>query len=126
MSIKIDMEGVSAGGLEPLPAGVYDAVVAAVKYHPSSQSSGQPYVEFEFTLPDHAGRKQWRNYSLQPQALWALKQTLVRLGVEVPDGELELEPSDLIGLPCRLQIEVKPHYRDPDREDNDVTELLEA
>jgi hypothetical protein len=126
MAIKIDFEGAGEGGFEPIPAGTYSAKVTKVTYHAKAKSSGQPYLEFEFGAIEGQGEKRrlWRNYSLQPQSLWALKQTLTRLGVEVPDGELDIEPEELVGQPCQLVVSVKPHYRDPDKEDNDIDEVL--
>lgn len=110
MGIRIDMEGVTTGGITPLDPGEYEAVIAKVVYHASSQASGKPYIEVEFSLPAN-NRKAWTNFSLQPQSLWALKQFLQRVGYDVPEGELDLEPGELIGLDCRIVLDLEPDYR---------------
>lgn len=95
---------------EPVPQGTYDAVVSAAEYIEESETSGEPFVKFEFTIDDteFAGRKVFRNHSCQPQALWALKRTLRALGVddETLDGTWETEDvlPDIVGNPCRIRV----------------------
>jgi len=130
--IKIDFEGSGSGGFEALPADTYDATVSKVTYHAKTATSRGPYLEFEFTLEQPKGRRMWRNESLLPEALWHLKQTLTRLGQEVPDGEFDLEPEEIVGTKCRITLEVKPHYQGGTNEDgsprmdNDVVDILPA
>jgi hypothetical protein len=140
--IRIDMEGVSTSGFEPIESGDYPATVAKTTYAAKSRSSGKPKIDFEFKLvtedPKLAKRRFWRSYSLMPDALWALKGTLVALGVEVPDGELEYEQSDMsfngtpvVDLPCTLRIGQQDKWNaSPDPEtgnipqENNVEEVL--
>ena len=127
MPISRDMTGSGGSNFDPIPEGMEPAVIKACKYHAKSQASGKPYLEFEFALQNHPNRKLWRNYSLQPNALWALKETLTVLGIDVPDeGEFEFEPNDVIGLECVLEVGLRPHYRDPEREDNEVVKIHPA
>jgi hypothetical protein len=140
MPITIDFEGVNSEGFAPIEDGTYAATVTGVKAA-NARSSGKPMLEMEFTLEPGenkalANRKLWRNYSLQPNALWNLKQTLVRLGIEVPDGELALEPDEIIGKKCQLVVSLKDAWdnaqeADPDnpgqtrtKKQNDVDEVL--
>jgi hypothetical protein len=132
MGIKIDMTGVSAegGGFQPLEPGEYPAMLAKIEQK-QGRDSGKPYLEFEFHLDNTNGRRQWVNYSLAPNALWKLKGDLVNaFGMEVPDGEFDLDTDALIGARVTLVLTVKDHWRgeiDPAtgqvKKDNEVLEV---
>jgi len=130
MSPRIDFSNVRE--LTPVPEGEYAATLTGTKLVPEAKESKQPYVEMTFTIADgeFAGRKLFRNYSLQPKALWSFKQTLVRLGTdpELLSGELELEDvaeiaADAIGQPCRLSVGFR-EYQGNMR--NELKEVLSA
>jgi hypothetical protein len=122
--IDIDMEGVQEGGsYEPLEEGIYGASVMSIEQK-RGRESGKPYLEFTFLLRDLNGRRLWRNYSLQPNALWALKTDLVKLGIEVPDGVFQFDTDEALNKDCKLKVIQKPHWQDATRMDNEVTELL--
>jgi hypothetical protein len=116
--------------IEAMPAGQYNALFTAYDVKDASKSSNKPFVALTFTIQDegYENRKVWRNYSLQPQALWALKQTLTRLGavpedLESDDVELEDVLQNLIGNACVVDVGVEP-YQGTDR--NQVRAVLEA
>ena len=108
---RVDFSGVRE--FTPIPEGTYEATLSGSKVVAEAKTSKQPFVELTFTVAEgeHAGRKMFRNFSLQPQALWAFKQAVVRLGAD-PDsfsGELEFEDlemllGDLVGSPCRIAV----------------------
>src|SRR5688572_7704264 len=112
MPIRINFEGVTDGNFQPFEVG---RPVEATVFNITSKvgkDSNKPYLEFEFQLMS-GNRKAWRNYSLQPNALWALKQLLVDLGVDPEDlvGDFEFEPNDVLGKSVEL-------YFGPEREYN--------
>lgn len=118
--------------IEVMPAGRYNAIFSEYKLVESSNKNPnvKPYVLMTFTVQDegYENRKQYKNFSLQPQALWALKQALTRLGIdpeqlESDDVELEDVLNDLIGSACVLDVAVMP-YQGQDR--NQVQAVLEA
>lgn len=85
-----------------LPPGEYLCTLTAVKFTEASQSSGQPYIAAEFTVREdsdgstqHAGRKLFRNFSLQPQSLFALKQAMIALDAD-PDIFEQEEDFDIV------------------------------
>jgi hypothetical protein len=125
MPIHIDMTGVSEGGtfavLEP---GIYDAHVDKIEMSANKGQSGYHYLTFVYQTDDSVKRNIWSNYSLSPQALWRLKLDLTRLGVEIPDGEFDFEPNDVVGTKCRVRVSKKPHYSRPGEEDNELEEVL--
>jgi hypothetical protein len=108
---KINFDGIKE--FTVIPEGTYQAALSGTKLVAEARTSKQPYVELSFTISEgeHTGRRQFRNYSLQPQALWAFKQTMVRLGAD-PDeftGELDLNDiaeitANYVGSPCQLDV----------------------
>jgi uncharacterized protein DUF669 len=111
--IRIDMTGVSTegGSFAALEPGDYTATLVKVEQK-IGKDSGQPYLEFEFDVENTNGRKLWRNYSLQPKALWGLKLDLTNaFGWEVPDGAFDLDTDELLGSKVTLAVTVKDHWK---------------
>lgn len=108
MGILIDFAGIEAREFEPLPVGRYPAKVSNCQYVEKSARSGEPSVAWEFTLEggEYDGRKGFLNTSLQPQARWSTKRTLLALGV--PEEELEAKfdfnPDDMIDRDCVIVV----------------------
>lgn len=99
---------------EPVPAGTYPAVLTEITSKVSQK--GDPYLTFAFTLTDeYEGRKAWRNFSLLPQSLWAVKIALMALGASRDElgGSFESTEefiefcSSYIGQPCQLDLVIK-------------------
>ncbi len=114
--IVMDFEGVGIG-FEPLPEGKYPAHFAKWRKF-KAKSSGDDTVEITFTLDEHKGRKAWRNYSLTPQSLWAIKKMLVEIGV--PEAKLSGSGVQLheildetIGAPCIVALTVGAYEGTP-------------
>ena len=106
MPIRVDFTDVD-GGFDLLEKGVYDAVVYNVEVRDSR--AGKPYINWEFKItgPTGEGRRQWYTTSLQSQALWKLKQLLIRLGAKEKDlaGVVDLDLEQYIGRKCRIVID---------------------
>lgn len=94
-SLKVDFSGVESGGFD-IPDGIYALTVSSVTQKKGAET-GQPYLSFEYKVAEgkYKGRKVWDNVSLQPQALWKLRNLLECMGMEVEDGEFEIELEDL-------------------------------
>ncbi len=105
-AITVDFKGVEAGKGRPVPDGDYLCEVDEVTLE-TSQESGQDYLRWVFKIVDGKckGSRIWDNTSLQTQALWKLRQLLEALGVDVPEGPLELETEEYIGLPATLTVQ---------------------
>lgn len=103
-SIKVDFTGVETRVL--LPEGVYNAKVAEVELEPND---GKPYLKWTFrTIDDDPklnDKPLYNNTSLQPQSLWVLGSLLETLGVERPDGAMDLDLEELVGLEIGLVVE---------------------
>ena len=108
----IDFSNVS-DSFEPLPDGKYECILSEVEAKKSQK--GDDYLAFTFTLTDEfEGRKAWRNFSLLPQSLWAIKGALVALGVDRDDlsGSMTLESlielcTSMVGSACRLELTIR-------------------
>lgn len=104
--VKVNMKGVEGRVL--LPEGEFHAEVHSVELDESDK--GQ-YLSWKFKLntPDDPklNGQITRPYitSLQTQALWNLRNLLTTLGVEVPDGPMEIDPAEMVGLSLIIVIE---------------------
>ncbi len=119
------MEGVG----EPLPADVYSAVVTKAEYIAQSKNSGMPTCSFEFTINDgpYDGRKLFRSYSVQPNALVFLKRVLLALGVD-PDElskEIDIDDvlADVLGNECNLKVSIGEYNGAPN---NQIDNVMQA
>jgi len=107
MGIHVDFTGVQDQA-EAIPKGTYPATVFDMSADTSK--NGNPIVRWEFKIDDDhpvaGNRHAWLINSMQPQALWALKRTLVALGANPGDldSKVDITPEDYLGLPCRLVI----------------------
>lgn len=95
------------GQFEPMPAGEYEGLIKSVEVK-HGKTSGKPYLSvcLELTEADVSGRRAYSNYSLQPQALWKLKELLLELGWDEAqlEAELDLEPAELMGTPVTVEL----------------------
>lgn len=127
---SIDFTGVKTE-FEPIPDGEHDATITdwEVKQTKEGKNEGADYVSLEFTISsgEFENRKQWRNYSLLKQSLWAFKRVLIRAGMDEDDldGEFDLEDlmPNVVGAPVRLKI---GHHTYDGEVRNDVKDVLSA
>lgn len=90
-SLKVDFSGVESSDFS-MPNGPYVLAVTSVELK-KSNNSGETYLAWEYKVAEgeHKGKKVWDNTSLQPQALWRLRNLLEAFGYEVNDGEVDLD-----------------------------------
>lgn len=112
--LTVDFTGVSSGGGGVTEDGVYTCEVGECELS-TSDSSGEDYLAWQWKVQDgkFSGRTIFDNTSLQPQALWKLRKVLECLGVEVEDGEMELDPSEYIGLVADLEVGMEQYEGKP-------------
>ena len=94
-SVTVDFKGVE--GRMKVADGDYELEVDEVTQEEGDKA---PYFKWKFkvTGPDSAGAALYHNTSLAPQALWNLRNLLEALSIEVPDGPLEIDLTELPGL----------------------------
>lgn len=125
MPHKIDMG--EAPDYEPIPAGWYDCVLSDWEWVEESQTSGEPYIKFEFAVDEgeFEGRKLWRNSSVQTKALPYLKKLLLALGADADDvgGEFDADDliPDLVGNPCRIKVKMREYEGEEQNEIERIT-----
>ena len=99
MGVRVDFTGV-ASGFEKIEPGTY---LARVKKIEQKMSQAQkPYLNWTFVIVggDYDGRNVFYMTSLSPNALWKLKDTLIKaFGMEKEElaGEFDLDTESLIG-----------------------------
>lgn len=97
--IEIDMRGVSGKGI--CPEGIHKVRVQNVKQE-ISERSAKPYLSWE--LKTSGGYTLYYNTSLQPQALFNLKNALMALGYGVPDAVFRLDLRELKGREAYAEV----------------------
>lgn len=97
--ITVDFKGVE-GRRQVVPEGDYVLRVDTVTKEPGNAADQLVWV-FEVDEGDHKGAKVYHRTSLAPQALWNLRGVLEAMEVEVPDGPLDIDltelPDSLVG-----------------------------
>lgn len=103
---SVDFEGVEAGGIA-VPDGNYRAYPQSVELT-EAESSGNEMFKFKWKIlgPKCKGAVVWDNMVLVPNALWRLKGLMETMGMEVPDGAMEIDPSDLEGEEHEVMLEI--------------------
>src|SRR3990167_9240963 len=99
-TVSVDFTGVEAGGGSVLfPEGPQLFEVDDVTEEEGADS-GQPYLAFVLKATDgkYEGKKAYDNFSLQPQALWKLRGFMEAAGLEVEDGEMEIDIESFKGI----------------------------
>lgn len=88
-----------------VPEGEYPAKVTSAEIA-TSKSSGEDYIAWQFEVSDgeHEGKVLYLNTSLQPQALFRVRELLECFGTEVPEGAMDLDPEDYIGCEAELSV----------------------
>lgn len=99
-SIKVNFEGVEASG--NVSEGRHLLTVDGAPEVKTSENSGNDYVNFKFKAP---GGVVYHTCSLQPQALFNLRNTLESLGVEVAEELMDIDLTELDGLTCGGEVE---------------------
>lgn len=94
--VTVDFKGVE-GKRQVIPEGDYTFRVEEVTKDMGDKGE---YLSWVFVVEegDRKGAKVWYNTSLTPQSLWNLRNLLETLGVEIPDGPLDIDLTELADL----------------------------
>lgn len=88
-----------------LKPGEYLATVEEVSVE-TSQSNTE-YLKWKFKID--GGGIAYYNTSLQPQALWNLRNLLEALGVEVPNSAMDIDLEDMLGRELMVLIDMEEY-----------------
>lgn len=98
--IKVDFTGVESSG--KVEEGRQLLTVDGTPEVKTSEGSGNDYINWKFKA---VGGSIYHTTSLQPQALWSLRNVLEALGLEVSESAMDLDLSEMDGLTCGGEIE---------------------
>jgi len=114
--MKVDLSAIDSG-FDLIPSGKYPARITDGEVReagPNAKYPGSEYINWEFTLTEdageYAGRKQWTNTSLRPEALFGLKALLESSGLwnkeelNAPDFDFDID--ELFGEEVTLVVAV--------------------
>jgi hypothetical protein len=101
--LSIDFDGVEAGG-RAVADGNYDAVLVTITEEESDSGNAYLSCKWKLTSGSAKGATVYDNCSVLPQSLWRLRGMLEAMGIDVPDGVLDLDIDDLVDLECNLEI----------------------
>lgn len=97
----------STGSREPLPAGVYAAIVVRAQMKETKKKDGiYVEVEFDITGPQQVGRKFWDNFNIQNPSADATRIGLEQLGKLAKAAGIPLLEDDQQLLNKEVQIEI--------------------
>jgi len=118
--VTLDFSNVEDSQFKQLPSGDYECTIFAINTK-KAKGDGSEYLEFVFKLADSEQRL-WRNYSLKPQALWALKQLLIRLGFSEDEvgGQFQFNEQELLGTKVICRVKETEYQGRPSNEVIDV------
>lgn len=110
MAITLNLAGVETG-FDPLEPGLYEGRIKSIEQKTSN--AGKPYISMGIQLVENAekkvgkNRQVFANFSLQENALWKIKQFLIRFGhsKEELEGAFDFEPGDWIGKDVVVALE---------------------
>lgn len=102
--IKVDFTGVEESS--SIAAGRYSAKVISTKIE---QGDKAPYILWELEIQTGAPKGLHINHitSLSPKALFALRDTLIAMGVKVPSGAANIDPDKFIGKSFGIEVFIK-------------------
>lgn len=112
-TIKVDFEGVESGGTLDEGSHIVEIVEAEIR----EGSSGHDYINLKLKATEddeQAGRVMYHTCSLQPQALFNLRNVLQAIGHDVPNGMYEFDPDDMVGGICKVEV-IHEKYEGKDR-----------
>lgn len=105
-TVTVDMEGVESGGGRPCRDGRWKMYPTSCELTESSAGNDMLKFRWKVTSGPDKGAVVWDNVSLTPQALWRLKTLMETMGMDVPDGSLDIDPDDFVGEDNEIVCEI--------------------
>lgn len=123
---------------EPIPADtILTVVMTGYDYVAKSKQSGQPTVNCKFTISkelnegsEWGGRVLFRNFSLQSNSLWALKQFADRAGAredlfDNDDASIKEIMGELMGATVKVRVEQHEYPAGSGQMRNGIAEFIQ-
>ena len=95
---------------EPIPEGLYDAEVVTMEGPVENKAKNGYYLKVQYRVvnddPVIDGHRVFQYLSLKPQSKFSLLNTFAALGKT--HGDSSYTPGEFDGMPCKIQVEVRP------------------
>lgn len=98
--LSVDFTGVEASG--KVAEGRQIVTVDGAPEVKTGENSGNDYLNWKFKAD---GGSIYHTTTLQPQGLWNLRNVLEAMGVEVPEGKMDLDLESYDGLTLGVEVE---------------------
>ena len=108
--VSLDFTDVESGGGMPTPDGFYIGTVSSAEQEVSGSGNDMITVRWKTNI----GSSVYDRFVLVPQSLWVLRTALESMGFDVPDGPMDLDVDDLIGVECGLEV-INEEYEEKDQ-----------
>ncbi len=120
MRVEVKLDEVSSS-FEPVPADTYNVRVDKCKQIAESKASGKPMLHWEFLITegDFEGQRLFLDTSLQPQAMFKVKQILEACKFEWDEDGFD--DTDLPGAELQVGVELSEWNSKPS---NKVVEFM--
>lgn len=116
--LLLDFTNVEVDNMEPIPAGVYDAVIDGSRIELRTSQSGNEVLNVPFIVqnhPEYTGRVVFENYALTDKAKWKLAQLLDAVGMFDRDNRrMTLDTDTLHNKRVRIEVIIDT-YNDQQR-----------
>jgi uncharacterized protein (DUF305 family) len=101
--IRVDFSGVETQTF--IPEGEYICQVTDAE--PAQSEEGKDYIKWTLKVAGgkYAGKLLYNNTTLQKQGLWATKRFLECMGLDIPDGPLDLDLDDVVDMTIGCVVE---------------------
>lgn len=123
--ISVDWTDVEVGGGASLvDEGNYEVKVMEVEKKTGSDS-GEDYLAWQFEIlspEEFKGNTLYYNTSLQKKSLWNLRGLLEVLGIEIPEGEGDLDLDELIDRTAGCEVQ---HEKYNGKDKNSIVDFFE-
>jgi hypothetical protein len=105
-----DYEAPTKRVYEPIPEGLYDAEVVTMEGPVENKAKDGFYIKVQYRIedddPEINRRTVFQYLSLKPQSKFSLLNTFAALGKA--HGDSSYTPGEFDGMPCKIQVEVRP------------------
>jgi len=111
--LLLDFTNVDIDTPEPIPAGVYEAVIDASRIELRNSQAGNEVLNIPFVVqnhPQYTGRIVFENYVLTDKARWKLGQLLKAVGILTDDNrKFALDTDQLHNKRVRIQVGIEEY-----------------
>lgn len=123
--INLDLGGVARPSYTPLPDGDYTLLLSDLTVKPGKSDPAKMIAHCVYEVVEPAefeGRKilHWQQLNGDGNSMGFTKIWIEALIGEPLDGEVSIDPEDLIGKHCEAHVKIVPDNRDAEKKQNAI------